>query len=706
MTGYRHYRSIFFKFVPLYLVSLGYSPMVVAQSDLFLLPPIVVTATRLPMQLDDVPADISIIRGEELRAAGAKDLRSALRLVAGVVASPGGDSGPASAVPSMWGLHEFDAFLLVVDGVPWGGAFNPSISTLNLNNVERIEVLRGAAPVIYGATSFVGVIQVIHYPAGKATNEVRLSYGSYGSVDASASKTLKSLGDYQQSIALDAQRLRFSDAREAINTIHLLYRGAGSIGDGTIRFDGNLTLQRQVPPSPVVRQGQSLTTLTPLNANFNPSNAKINEDHVQLSIKYLKPTNVGDWESTISVASSEITDIRGFLRSSLVNDGSVNADSQEQKRQILDIFLDTHASKDIGSTLQLVLGADLLYGRGRQSSRNGEYSVSLSDGSNAPSTGNIHVDEINALTDRRAFWGEYAQIIWKPSEPWHIVGGLRLNETSESKNSSHLDANDPSANEEQGTSKSTARLSGVLGASYSLWQQGNDEMIVFADYRNTFKPAALDFGPDYTPTILLPERATSYEAGIKQTLGGGRFAFKASVFRMKFNNLVLRTTDVDGAPIFRNAGGERLMGVEIESRWRLTQRLTAALNVSYHDARFTDGSATEGGANINLRGKQLTLSPHILSSVGFIYSASHGFYASGSAHYVGHRFLDLDNIATSRSYVTFDAVVGWKQGKYDLSIKGSNLSNRRPPVSQSEFGDLSYYLLPSRTIWVGLAVGI
>ena len=56
----------------------------------------------------------------------------------------------------------------MVDGVPSGGAFNPALTTLNLTDVDRIEVVRGAAPVMYGATSFVGVIHVIHYAAGAA----------------------------------------------------------------------------------------------------------------------------------------------------------------------------------------------------------------------------------------------------------------------------------------------------------------------------------------------------------------------------------------------------------------------------------------------------------------------------------------------------------------------------------------------------------
>src|SRR5713101_6133327 len=90
-----------------------------------------VTATRLPESPDKVPAAIEVFTGDELRARGVRDLRSALALAIGVEIAPGGDTGPASAVPALWGLKEFDAFLLVVDGVPLGGAFNPALTSLN-----------------------------------------------------------------------------------------------------------------------------------------------------------------------------------------------------------------------------------------------------------------------------------------------------------------------------------------------------------------------------------------------------------------------------------------------------------------------------------------------------------------------------------------------------------------------------------------------
>src|SRR6516165_1039326 len=264
-----------------------------------------VTATRIPEPIDRIPATLSVVSGEELRARDAEDMATALSLVSGVEAPAGGDAGPSSAVPSFWGLHEFDAFLLVMDEVPWGGAFNPAIPTLNLNDVERIEVLKGAAPVIYGATSFVGVVHVLHYPAGQASNIADVAFGSYGSVRGSAAFALPGWNDYRHSFAADAEHVGFPDKRQEVSGGRLLYRGALDLGQGELRIDANLGILRDVPPSPVIRQGVSLTTLTPLDANFNPADAAIDEDKYQLALAYSLPTAWGTWDTLASVSRSQ-----------------------------------------------------------------------------------------------------------------------------------------------------------------------------------------------------------------------------------------------------------------------------------------------------------------------------------------------------------------------------------------------------------------
>jgi outer membrane receptor protein involved in Fe transport len=660
-----------------------------------------VTATRIPEEADKVPAYISVIPGSDLRDRHAVDLRTTLSLVAGVEAPSGGDAGPASAVPSFWGLHEFDAFLLVEDGVPLGGAFNPAIPDLDLTDVSRVEVLKGSAPVMYGATAFVGVIQVLHYPAGEAENRAEVSYGSYDSWRGSASMVLPTMGDFKQSLAIDGEREGFADDRERVSDGKLLYRLSGPLGGGTVRLDLGLDATRVVPPSPLILSGTALTTLTPLDGNYNPSNAKIDENRYHAVVGYSHPTPWGDWETTASLSYAHIHDVRGFLRPDLTDDGfSANADSQDQDRNITDDYFDTHLTQKFGNGLSLVWGADLLYGRGTQASTNGEYYAPLAGGTPLPSTTGLHVDEINTVWDRRWFGGEYVQGDWRFAQRWDLTFGARLNETSEWKHSTHFDGFDPTADTDDTQRRNVTRPTGTVGLTYQAWEQGPDELVFYADYRNSFKPAALDFGPDNTPDILNPETANSYEAGIKGVLANGRFDYEAGFFLLDFKNLVVATTDVNGDQFFQNAGGERLKGFETEGRWRLAPDLSLAGAFAWHDARFTHYIAAEGGANVDASGNQLTLAPHYLASLGLIYAPKEGPFGSVVASYVGRRYLDLANMAPTEAYTTVDATVGYRWGRYSVSVNGYNLTDQRKPVTASEFGDQSYYLTPPRKVFL------
>src|SRR4029078_4690709 len=182
-----------------------HAPAILAAEELAT---IEVTTSKLAEPVAQTPAMVSVISGEELRAPRAVDLRTALSLVAGVDIAPGGDAGPAASGPGMWGLREFDAVLLVVDGITSRGGVNEAMTTLDLTNVERIEVLRGAAPVMYGATSFVGVIHVIHRQPGSRTDgtgEYRLGAGNYSSGLAAVSLDLPALGNYKQSLTVNGE---------------------------------------------------------------------------------------------------------------------------------------------------------------------------------------------------------------------------------------------------------------------------------------------------------------------------------------------------------------------------------------------------------------------------------------------------------------------------------------------------------------------
>ena len=654
---------------------------------------VIITATRTPQPTEQVPAEVSVVSGKEMDSRGVSDMASALSLIPGVEAPSGGDAGPSSAVPSFWGLHEFDAFLLVVDGIPWGGAFNPGITTLDFTNARTLEVMKGSAPVMYGATSFVGVVQLLHNPAGQAANQVDFAFGNYGSFKGSTSFNLPETDNLKQSLSLEAKNLGFADAREVVSDQHALYRSLVSLGADTLRFDLDLSSVRDVPPNPVIRVGNALTALTPINANFNPADAKIDEDKYHFVLGYTHPVSDGKWESTFSYAYSDVTDIRAFLHPEL----SGAADTQNQRRFINDGYFDTHLTQQVKAGLNLFFGADALYGTGRQTTLNGNsaYTVPLDGSVVPPATSSLVVNEIGTLYDRRLFTGQYAQVEWKPNPDWDVVGGIRLNEAYEHKDSSDQTLPPPELAAES-VSKTIVKLSGTLGATYRVWNQGSESASVYADVRSAFKPSAIDFGPDYTPDLLQPETALSYEVGMKGVTAGGKLDYQAELFLMDFSNLVVATPS--GA--LANAAGETLKGIELEGRWHVTPHFDVVGSASYHDTRYSNYAFFDGDNTVNVAGNQLPLSPHVLASAGFLYAPAQGWSANAILKYAGKRYLDEENSAAVGGYTDIDANIAYNWGKYRVSLDGTNLSNQRPPVTSSEFGSESFYLLNARTVFL------
>lgn len=670
-----------------------------------LLPRVEVTTSKVPESIDTTASMISIVSGEDMRARGAVDLRTALALVAGVEIAPGGDAGPAGSVPGLWGLKEFDAFLIVVDGVPYGGAFNPALTTLDLANVERIEVLRGAAPVVYGATSFVGVIHVIHFAAGESPARVTVGVGNRNTARAAVSADLADLGIFRQSLTANAETTEFSQDRSGVDRLHLLYRAAGELASGRVHFDVDVTGLDQDPYSPHPREGSSLTDRIPLDANHNPRDARQDETRFQFNAGFNRPVAIGEWVTTFSAARTNGDNVRGFLREGFASDGTtVNADGYRQEVGKTDLYLDTFVATQPTESLHLTFGLDWLYGRGRQQSENFEYVV-LPDGSDAPDSRTLALDEATGLQDRRSFGGVYLQADFKPVERLDVTAGVRFNRTHETRDGRVVDfhAAPGTPAETSSDRRDKSRLTGVVGASYALWEDDADRLTVFADYRNAYKPAAVDFGPEAEGRILEPETAHSREFGLKGRMFGGRLEWEASYFHMNFANLVIRE-NIGGLPALANAGTERFKGTEVEASYRVSDDLRISGSWAHHDARFVDYARVRPNGSIQqLGGNRLELSPRDLGSLGLVHAPTHGLGGSIAWSHVGDRFLNKGNTAIAEGYSTIDAGIGYRFADWQLRLDGYNLTDRRDAVAESEIGDAQFYRLPGRTCLLSAA---
>ena len=645
-----------------------------------------VVATRVPERTHDVPVSVEVIDADMLRAIGATNIREALSLAAGVEVAPGGDAGPAGAVPEFWGLREFDAFLLVVDDIPWGGAFNPALTTLNVRDVERIEVLRGSAPVTYGATSFVGVIHVVHTPAAASRSDASARIGSFGSGGGAVNLAMPAMGSWHSRLSVDADRQGFSDDRTSFARGHANYRAGNGDADRKMWLSADLNWLNQQPASPHAREGAELTASTPLDANYNPADAFVDDTRVSVAFGIDRAIgSAGRWGTTASYSHSGQSMFRGFLKD--VSNSPDNATGFRENIDMHDVYADTHLVWPVRSAVQLVAGGDFLFGNGEGRGATFGYTVPLSG---VPATPVAEPTTLNLdAENRRAFSGAYAQLEWTPQPRLRVSSGVRLNVTTERRG------------ESGGTTH--VRPSGSVGAIVGLWERRTDHVRLFANYRDTFKPAAFDFSLAENEGILEPETARSYESGLKLRTAEGRLDIEASAFRMDFQNLVTATVN-GGLPSLQNAGSTRFQGFEAAADARPVPNVTARATYSFHDGRFSDFVQDFDGTNTQLAGNRFEMSARHLFSAGLIVAPASGLVGHVILKHTGDRYLNKRNTALAPPFTTLDCGLGYRFNDWELRVDGRNLTDRRDAVSESELGEAQDHRMPSRRI--DLTVGL
>ena len=389
---------------------------------------------------------------------------------------------------------------------------------------------------------------------------------------------------------------------------------------------------------------------------------------------------------------------RGFL-SGLGNDPATpNAAGYDQDREITDVYLNLQLSDAFEGGGHWAVGADYLAGKGEQESANYRYFAPLSGASRA-NVNAVAIDEFTELEDERQFLGVYAQADWSVTETFDVLAGVRANFTDEDREGEEeIDGVDTPASD----SREESRLTGHVGASWRVYEDGGDSVTLFADYRNSFKPAAIDFGPEAEADILKSEEAEAWEFGIKQRWWDGRFDLDLTAYQLDFKNLVV-PQNIDGRPGLTNAGELNLDGYEAELHWHLPAHVGVIASWAHHTAEFGDYERLFDGVPTQLRGNTQELTPRDLRAVGVIVGEGEALHASLQYSYVGERFLNKRNTAKAGDYETFDASIGYDHGHWSLQLIGANLRDKRPPISESELGDSQYYLLPGRHIEADIA---
>ena len=148
---------------------------------------IVVTASRQPQRMSELLSDVSVIDREEIEAAGQSTLGELLSRQPGVEFTQSGGPGSAQSL-FIRGTNSAHT-LVLIDGMRVGSATlgTTALELIPLEQIDRIEILRGPASALYGSEAIGGVVQIFtRQGSGPAKFNAETAYGSKDTSRASA----------------------------------------------------------------------------------------------------------------------------------------------------------------------------------------------------------------------------------------------------------------------------------------------------------------------------------------------------------------------------------------------------------------------------------------------------------------------------------------------------------------------------------------
>lgn len=191
-----------------------------AQRDTTALNEVVVTANRFAQKQSNTGKVVSVITTQQLQRSGGKDLAQLLSEQAGITlnsanANPGKDKSLfLQGASSNYTLILLDG-VAVNDPSSTGGTFD--LRLLPIDQIERIEILKGSQSTLYGSNAIAGVVNIITKKATSPTSAINglLAYGSYNTFRGNANVSRKGkVLDY----SVNYERYSTDGISEAVDT--------------------------------------------------------------------------------------------------------------------------------------------------------------------------------------------------------------------------------------------------------------------------------------------------------------------------------------------------------------------------------------------------------------------------------------------------------------------------------------------------------
>ncbi|WP_371766904.1 TonB-dependent receptor [Massilia sp.] len=627
------------------------------------------TATKINVPLRDIPQTVNVVPAVVLHDQNALSLQDALQNVPGLSFSVGDGQRDQVTIRGFSAIS--DQF---VDGVR-----DDALYFRDLSNIERVEVLKGPASVLYGRGSAGGLVnRVTKKPLADPLLEAGVTLGSHG------------------------QRRGEFDAGAASADKDALFRVTGAVEDSTGFRDRYFLRRQALAPSATFRLSPA-TTLTlqadylhdkrladqgvpsyhgrpvdvPVETYFGAANATARafvQSDVKSATATLDHAFTPDLKLHTVLRAYDYALDRNYTSIGTIKDGADPTVAIGQSHRLRDEdgrYLQNELSQTIdwGTTNhKLLYGVEL----GRQDksevlrSRNNVATYNLFH----PVLVDLPVlpDSVAPGADNRNrvdIAGLYLQDLVALTPAWKVLAGVRydhLKQDRDDRTAKNIDLR-----------RTDDTWSPRLGAVY----QPTSRVAVYASWNRSFQPIADSFTFRTNSDTLKPTQTVNKEAGVKLDLTA-RASLTAALFDMTQSNI--QVADPANTNFSLPIGRQRTRGLELSFMGEIAPGWDAI--AGYANMRGTIEDSTElTSAGKPFEGNTAALTPRHTFNAWIKHRLDGHFWVAAGGRAESGRYASPDDLTTLPGYGVLQLGAGYDSGKVDVTVTVRNVLNRTYFVS-------------------------
>jgi len=521
------------------------------QADSKQLDTMIVSATKTENSLKNTSVSAEIITAEDVTKKGATRLREVLRDMAGI-------SNPSQDSLSIRGFSA-DHTLILIDGKRVTGEVGGSyeIDRIDISNIERIEIIKGAASALFGTDALGGVVNIITKKSVKEpSTTITAQYGSHGSDGArsllSISSNIPVNEDLTVNLRASSQKLDTLDDENKMNSIQK---------DGSVKTIG-LDAHYKITQNDTLSLG--IDNMEDEGENYLAGGAqKSTDDNSRQNYSLAWEKNTDKYNAKVRIYKSEYE--KSFEMLQVAQNKVAKYITADRETNVLEAQLSVPFNSHVVTS-----GLEF---------RNESFDGSILNTGNLTSSG-VHkgfaYQKSKIEIDYKAL---FIQDEWFVNDKLSLVGSLRYDDSDKFEN----------------------ELSPKLGMVYHLSQKANNEWRIKANYTHGFKtPTPADMyvenvrmdkgmiiqgNPDVTA-----EKSDNYDIALEANIG--KLDAKIGVFQSDVEDLIgqVFTGKVNPSNNFKiltmkNISEATLKGLELEAVYKINDNNRVTFNYTFLDAK-------------------------------------------------------------------------------------------------------------------------